>query len=147
MPQIDKLKTQVPEDTSDFKIEYRYNRAHYDIIFDTQEGTPLQSRTYYYDQEIPKIDEQSIPTKKGSEFLGWKPSHDLKGEDGREYKAGEIIKDASGKAIVDLGKIYYKKDGNDKLVLENGEPVKQEIQNEIKPVSYTHLTLPTICSV
>ena len=132
VPQIDKLKTQVPEDTSDFRIEYRYNRAQYDIIFDTQGGTPLQSRTYYFDQEIPKIDEQSIPTKKGSEFLGWKPSHDLKGEDGRTYTKGEIIKDANGNAIVDLGNIYYKRDAQNKLVLENRAPKKEKNQKDIQ---------------
>ena len=133
VPQIDKLKTQVPEDTSDFRIEYRYNRAHYDVIFDTQGGTPLQSRTYYFDQEIPKIDEQSIPRKKGSEFLGWKPSHDLVGEDGTKYKEGEIIKDASGKAIVDLGNIYYQKNAENQFIKDNeGEYKKGKLSEDIK---------------
>ncbi|WP_215491958.1 InlB B-repeat-containing protein [Fenollaria sporofastidiosus] len=132
VPQVEKLKTQVPEDTTDFKIEYRYNRAHYDVVFDTQDGTPLPARTYYYDQEIPKIDENSIPTKEGCEFQGWKPSHDLYGDDGTKYKKGEIIKDAKGNAIVDLGKIYYKKDGNGNLVKKNDDPVKEELQEEIK---------------
>ena len=130
-PQIIKLKTQVPEDTSDFKIEYRYNRAAYDVVFDTQDGTPLPTRTYYYDQEIPNIDENSIPTKEGCEFLGWKPSHNLKGADGKEYKKGEIIKDANGNAIVDLASTYYKKDSGGAYELEDGKPKKEKTE-EIK---------------
>ena len=126
-PQVKKLKTQVPEDTSEFKIEYRYNRAAYDVVFDTQDGTPLPTRTYYYDQEIPKIDENSIPTKIGCEFLGWKPSRDLEGMlDGKKhtFNKGEIITDANGHAVVDLGNIYYKRNSDNTLVLNNGDPVK-----------------------
>ena len=135
VPQIEKLKTQVPEDTSDFKIEYRYNRAHYDVVFDTKDGTPLPARTYYYDQEIPKIDENSIPTKIGSEFLGWKPSHDLEGMlDGKKhtFKKGEIIKDSNRNAIVDLGNIYYKKERSGKFEYQNGDPVKEKLKDEIQ---------------
>ena len=131
-PQVEKLKTQVPEDTSEFKIEYRYNRAAYDVVFDTQDGTPLPTRTYYYDQEIPKIDENSIPTKIGCEFQGWKPSRDLYGVDGTKYKKGEIIKDAQGHAIVDLGNTYYQRDGQNKLVVVNGDPVKETNANDIQ---------------
>lgn len=131
-PQVTKLKTQVPEDTSEFKIEYRYNRAAYDVVFDTADGTALPTRTYYYDQEIPKIDENSIPTKVGSEFLGWKPSHDLVGADGTKYKKGDIIKDAKGNAIVDLGNTFYKKDGKGKFELKDGDPVKDTNKHEIK---------------
>ena len=130
-PQVEKLKTQVPEDTSEFKIEYRYNRAAYDVVFDTQDGTPLPTRTYYYDQEIPKIDENSIPTKIGCDFLGWKPSRDLEGVDGTKYEKGKIITDANGHAIIDLGNIYYKRDGN-KLVKKNGDPVKETNAKDIQ---------------
>lgn len=130
-PQTNKLKTQVPEDTSEFKIEYRYNRAAYDVVFDTQDGTPLPTRTYYYDQEIPKIDENSIPTKIGCDFLGWKPSRDLEGVDGTKYEKDKIITDANGHAIIDLGNIYYKRDGN-KLVKKNGDPVKETNAKDIQ---------------
>ena len=132
VPQVEKLKTQVPEDTSEFKIEYRYNRAHYNVVFDTQDGTPLPTRSYYYDQEIPKIDENSIPKKTGSEFLGWKPSHDLYGADGTKYKKGEIIKDAKGNAIVDLGNIYYKKDAQGGFEHDHDKQIKEKSQNEIQ---------------
>lgn len=129
-PQIDKLKTQVPEDTRDFKIEYRYNRAAYDVVFDTKEGTPLPTRTYYFNQEIPKLD--TIPSKIGCEFLGWKPSHELEGIDGTKYKKGEIIRDKDGNAIVDLGNTFYKKDGSGKFLVQDGDPVKGTNKNEIK---------------
>ena len=103
VPQVEKLKTQVPEDTSDFRIEYRYNRAHYNVVFDTQDGTPLPTRSYYYDQEIPKIDEKSIPKKEGCEFKGWKPSHDLKSVDGtKTYTKGKIINKEDGNPALDL---------------------------------------------
>ena len=133
VPQVERLKTQVPEDTSDFKIEYRYNRAAYDVVFDTADGTPLPTRTYYYDQEIPKIDENSIPTKEGCEFLGWMPSHDLEGMlDGKKhiFKKNEIIKDSKNNAIVDLGNTFYKKDGSGKFVKENGDPVKEKLADD-----------------
>lgn len=133
VPQIEKLKTQVPEDTSEFRIEYRYNRAHYNVVFDCKDGTPLPTRSYYYDQEIPKIDEKSIPKKTGCEFVGWKPSHDLESVDGtKTYKKDEIIKDDKGNAIVDLGNTYYKKNKEGKFVLENDEQVKGQSEKEIK---------------
>ncbi len=132
VPQIEKLKTQVPEDTRDFKIEYRYNRAHYDVVFDTQDGTPLPTRSYYYEQEIPKIEENSIPKKTGCEFLGWKPSHDLEGLDGTKYKKDKIITDKKGNAIVDFGNIYYKKNSQGEFELKHDEQVKAESTEEIK---------------
>ena len=81
VPEADYITMQVPEDATDFVLEYRYNRAHYNVDFDTMGGTPLATRTYYYDQEIPKIEKENIPTKIGCDFLGWKPSHDLQDKD------------------------------------------------------------------
>lgn len=103
VPEADYITMQVPEDATDFILEYRYNRAHYNVDFDTMGGTPLPTRTYYYDQEIPKIEEDNIPTKIGCDFLGWKPSHDLQTTDGKiTYKAGQIIKKADGTPALDL---------------------------------------------
>lgn len=34
-------------------VDLRYNRAHYDVVYDTTEGTPVPTRTLYYEQEIP----------------------------------------------------------------------------------------------
>lgn len=63
VPERKSIGMQVPEKTDDFILEYRYNRAHFDVTFDSQGGTDLPSRTLYYEQIIPKIDKNSIPTK------------------------------------------------------------------------------------
>ena len=102
VPEAKFITMRVPEDSKDFVLEYRYNRAHYDVDFDTMGGTALPTRTYYYDQEIPKIEKEHIPTKEGCVFLGWKPSHDLQTTDGKTYKANQIIEKADGKPAFDL---------------------------------------------
>ena len=102
VPESEHITLQVPEDATDFILEYRYNRAYYAVDFDTAGGTPLPSRTYYYDQQIPKIEAAHMPKKEGSDFLGWKPSHDLKDEDGNNYPEGQIIKKTDGKPALDL---------------------------------------------
>ncbi len=102
VPERESITMQVPENAENFILEYRYNRAHYDVTFDTQGGTPLPARTLYYGQVIPEIAYESIPTKAGGEFQGWKPSVDLNTSEGKTYKANEIIKDANGKAIENL---------------------------------------------
>ena len=105
VPEADSITMQVPENATNFILEYRYNRAHYDVVFDTAGGTPLPARTLYYGQEIPKIADEAIPTKVGGDFLGWKPSVDLKGTlNGveRTFKANEIITVGTGGAIKNL---------------------------------------------
>ena len=101
-PETDILSTIVPEDTSDFKIEYRYHRKDYDVNYDTVDGNAIPSRRLYYGQKIPTVEK---PTKNGSVFLGWKPSVDLDGELNNvktTFNKGEVIKDATGKPIIDL---------------------------------------------
>ena len=95
VPEVPHITMQVPENAENFVLEYRYNRAHYDVVFDTQGGTPLPARTLYYGQVMPKIADTDIPTKVGGEFQGWKPSVDLKTKDGKKFKANEIIKDGT----------------------------------------------------
>ncbi|KXB69641.1 InlB B-repeat-containing protein, partial [Peptostreptococcus anaerobius] len=92
VPERESIIMQVPENAENFILEYRYNRAHYDVTFDTQGGTEIPARTLYYEQVIPKIADESIPTKVGGEFQGWKPSVDLTTKDGKTFKANEIIK-------------------------------------------------------
>ena len=92
VPEAESINMQVPENAENFILEYRYNRAHYDVVFDTKGGTALPARTLYYGQVIPKIADESIPTKVGGEFQGWKPSVDLTTKDGKTFKANEIIK-------------------------------------------------------
>ena len=100
IPESNDISTQVPENIEDFEVEYRYNRANFNVTFNTGEGTPIPARTLYYAQKIPKIDEE--PTKIGSDFLGWKPSVDISTKDGKTFKANEIIKVATGGAIKNL---------------------------------------------
>ena len=102
VPEGTNIKTQVPENPDNFEVELRYNLAHYNINYDSAGGTPLPSRTVFYMQSIPKLNDEDIPEKVGGIFQGWKPSVDLKTTDGRELKANEIIKDSSGTAIENL---------------------------------------------
>ena len=103
IPEAKSITVRVPQNTDNFIVEYRYNRNHYDVTFDTAGGTEVPSRTLYYGQVIPTLDTNEIPTKVGAIFQGWKPSVDFKDESGNTtFKAGEVIKDSSGNAIKDL---------------------------------------------
>ena len=113
-PETSVIETQMPENTEKYVVEYRYNRKHFDVHYDTKEGTPIPTRTIYYGQRIPTIpllgkdgkpttDKTADPTYKlGSTFQGWKPSQDLEGVGGKKYKKDEIIKDDSGNPIKNL---------------------------------------------
>lgn len=102
VPEAESINMQVPENAENFILEYRYNRAHYDVVFDTAGGTEIPARTLYYEQVIPKIADESIPTKVGGEFQGWKPSVDLKTKDGKTFKANEIITVGTNEASKNL---------------------------------------------
>lgn len=104
-PEASFIMLQVPEDTKDFELEYRYNRAYNDVVFDCDEGTPIPARTLYFEQKIPKIADEDMPTKSGMNLIGWKPSVDLKGNvNGVDtiFKKDEIMKDSSDKASLNL---------------------------------------------
>ena len=102
VPEAESINMQVPENAENFILEYRYNRAHYDVVFDTAGGTEIPARTLYYEQVIPEIADESIPTKVGGEFQGWKPSVDLNTKDGKTFKANEIIKVGTNEASKNL---------------------------------------------
>ena len=102
VPEADSITMQVPENATNFILEYRYNRAHYDVVYDTKGGTELPTRTLYYGQVIPKIADESIPKKEGGEFQGWKPSVELTTKNGKAFKANEIIAVGTGTAINNL---------------------------------------------
>ena len=102
VPEAPFITMQVPENAENFILEYRYNRAYYNVNFDTDGGTPVPDRNLYYEQIIPTIDDKSIPTKAGCDFLGWKPSHDLQTADGKTYKKDQIINKADGTPSFDL---------------------------------------------
>ena len=102
VPESNDIKTQVPENPKGFVVEFRYNRASYDLVYDTDGGTPIPSRRVYYKQVIPKLNQNEIPSKEGCEFLGWKASHDIEDTNGNKFKAGEIIKNTTGEPIKNL---------------------------------------------
>lgn len=119
VPEAESINMQVPENAENFVLEYRYNRAHYDVNFDTKGGTPVPSRTLYYEQTIPIIGDKSIPAKAGCDFLGWMPSITLKTTDGQTYPENQIIKDSKGNPIVDLHNTIYEKDANGNYVRDS----------------------------
>ena len=130
IPEAPSIMMQVPEDANDFVLEYRYNLAHYDVVFDTKGGTPVPSRTLYYEQVIPKLDENSIPTKEGGDFLGWMPSITLETTGGKTFAANKIIEDNKGNAIIDLHNTIYEKDPNGNFVRDNEGKLKAKKSTE-----------------
>ena len=113
-PETNVIETQMPEHTKNYVVEYRYNRKHFDVHYDTKGGSPIATRTIYYGQRIPTIplldkkgkittDTSADPTYKvGSIFQGWKPSIELKTKDGKKFEKDKIIKDKSGNPIKTL---------------------------------------------
>ena len=90
VPEQDFIKIQVPNDTDDFVVEYRYYRDKFNINFDTDGGTELPSRTLYYGQTIPKLD--FGVTKVGAELKGWKANKDITyGENGENKLSKETL--------------------------------------------------------
>ena len=83
VPEENTIKIHVPNDTKDFVVEYRYNRAKFNISFDTDGGTELPSRTLYYGQTIPKLN--FGVTKVGATLNGWKVSKDITYGENGEY--------------------------------------------------------------
>ena len=74
-PEVNVLTTQVPQNSKDFEIEMRYNRAIYDVNFDSNGGTDLPGMTLFYGQTIPKL---NFDIKKlGATLQGWKVNKDL----------------------------------------------------------------------
>ena len=102
VPEAPFITMQVPENAENFILEYRYNRAHYDVKFDTKDGTPVPNRTLYYEQIIPTIEDKSITTKAGCDFLGWMPSITLETTGGITYPENQIIKDSNDEPILNL---------------------------------------------
>ena len=75
VPEVNVLTTQVPQNSADFEIEMRYNRAIFDVNFDSNGGTDLPGMTLIYGQTIPKLNFDI--TKKGAELQGWKSNKDI----------------------------------------------------------------------
>ena len=75
VPEVNVLTTQVPQNSADFEIEMRYNRAIYDVNFDSNGGTDLPGMTLIYGQTIPKLNFDI--EKLGSDLQGWKVNKDI----------------------------------------------------------------------
>lgn len=91
-PESSVISTRVPESLDNFYIEYRYNREKYNVVYDTNGGSPIPARTLYFGQTIPEVDK---PTKVGGIFKGWKSDHDITYVNDQNIKvtikAGELI--------------------------------------------------------
>ena len=79
-----------------------------------------------------------------SPFANWK-SFDDKNNNG-VWDYGEILYDVNGNGVYDEGESYWDKNGNNQW---DGNDYMEDINSDVgtDAVSYTHLTLPTICSV
>lgn len=75
VPEVNVLTTQVPQNSAKFEIEMRYNRAIYDVKFDSKGGTELPGMTLIYGQTIPKLNFDI--EKLGSNLQGWKVNKDI----------------------------------------------------------------------
>ena len=134
-PEVNEFRVQVPESTENFVIKLRYNRKHYNINYNTKGGTEIPVRTLYYEQEIPRIDSKEVPRKIGSDFIGWKPSCELRGRIGDKdivFNANEIIRDSDNNPIVDFSNIYYETDNLGEFKREDGKNVEKISSDIIK---------------
>lgn len=100
VPERSQITVQLPDDVEGYEVEYRYNRAHYDVSFDTDGGSLVESRSLFYEQTIPALDSSETPTKNGYKFEGWKPSVALTDANGNTYKPNDIIKDLNVKLLM-----------------------------------------------
>ena len=75
VPEVNVLTTQVPQNRDKFEIEMRYNRAIFDVTFDSAGGTDLPGMTLFYGQTIPKLNFDI--EKLGSNLQGWKVNKDI----------------------------------------------------------------------
>ena len=88
-PEQNNLEITVPENASDTPLIYHYNRKTFQLDFDSDGGSYVPNMTLYYGQTIPYFDYK--PTKRASEFKGWKSNIGLETSDGKIIKKGELI--------------------------------------------------------
>ena len=89
-PEQNNLEVTVPENASDTPLIYHYNRKTFQVDFDSDGGSYVPNMTLYYGQTIPYFDYK--PTKRASDFIGWKSNKDLETSDGKiKIKKGDLI--------------------------------------------------------
>lgn len=88
-PEQNNLEVTVPENASDTPLIYHYNRKTFQVDFDSDGGSYVPNMTLYYGQTIPYFDYK--PTKRASDFIGWKSNKDLETSDGKIIKKGDLI--------------------------------------------------------
>ncbi len=88
-PEQNNLEVTVPENASDTPLIYHYNRKTFQVDFDSDGGSYVPNMTLYYGQTIPYFDYK--PTKRASNFIGWKSNIDLETSDGKTIKKGDLI--------------------------------------------------------
>ncbi len=107
VPEERSITVQLPLDTNGYVVEYRYNRNHYEVTFDTGNGSPVPAREVFYGQTIPALDQSEIPTQNGKKLLGWTASPTLKDANGNSYTAGHLKSDLSGGLIMPAGPVKF----------------------------------------
>ena len=100
VPEKSSITVQLPDDTEGYVVQYRYNRNHYEVTFDTEGGTPVQARELFYGQKIPTLDANEVPTKDGYKLSGWTATPTLKNANDSPYTAGNLKSDLSGDLIM-----------------------------------------------
>ena len=107
VPEKRYITVQLPSDTDNYVVEYRYNRNHYEVTFDTDGGTPVQARELFYGQKIPTLDANEEPTKDGYKLTGWTATPTLKNANGSPYTAGNLKSDLSGDLIMPAESVKF----------------------------------------
>lgn len=107
VPEKRYITVQLPSDTDNYVVEYRYNRNHYEVTFDTDGGTPVQARELFYGQKIPTLDANEVPTKDGYKLSGWTATPTLKNANGSPYTAGNLKSDLSGDLIMPAESVKF----------------------------------------
>ena len=108
VPEKGYITVQLPSDTDNFVVEYRYNRNHYEATFDTDGGTPVQAREFFYGQTIPALDASELPTKDGFKFTGWTATPILKDASGTAHSVGNLKPNLSGGLIMPAEPVKFK---------------------------------------
>ena len=107
VPEKQSITVQLPSNTDNFVVEYRYNRNHYEVTFDTNGGTHVAARELFYEQKIPALDASELPTQNGKDFIGWKANTVLKDANGKDHPAGEVLSDFGINLLMPAGPVKF----------------------------------------